>query len=106
MYCINNAKMRSLNRSFRGKNDVATVLSFPADIRFPRPDVPKSVRYLGEIYIAPLAIEKKGEWPIGRYIIHGALHLLGYTHARQSDRIEMESLEAEVASYLKKKGVL
>ena len=106
VHCLTDAAMRSLNRSARGKSEHATVLSFPAAPSFPRPDVPKGVRYLGEIYLAPDTIARKGEWPLPRYLVHGALHLLGYTHSLQSDRIEMESREAEIAACLKKEGAL
>lgn len=101
VHCLTDAAMRKLNRSVRGRDESTTVLSFLADPSFPRPDMPHGARYLGEIYVAPDIIARKGEWPLSRYLIHGALHLFGYTHAGQSDRIEMESREEEVAERLK-----
>ncbi len=105
VYCLTNAQMRSLHCRTKGIDRPTTVLSFPADPRFPRPDLPKGLRYLGEVYLAPDYIKAKGAWPLVRYLVHGALHLLGYTHRNACDRIEMESMEAKLALRLKEKGV-
>jgi len=107
VHCISDRESAALNRKFRGKKEgPATVLSFPADPAFPRPDIPKKARFLGEIYLAPDMIARKGEWPLPRYAVHGALHLLGYTHEAQSDRIEMESLEGAIAALFAREKVL
>ncbi len=63
------------------------VLAFPAPKNFPRPDLPKGVKPLGEIYLNP-GSEKM--------LIHGFLHLLGYDHQKKSDRMEMEKKEKQL----------
>lgn len=75
------------------------VLSFPAPEGFPRPDVKKGTKALGEIYLNPGYIEKHDE-NLVYMLIHGFLHLLGYDHKKKSDRIIMEKREQELLKKL------
>jgi len=75
------------------------VLSFPADQKFPRPDLKQ--KPLGEIYLNPSYIKQQGE-DFDYMLIHGFLHLLGYDHIRKSDRIVMEQKEIELLGQYKK----
>jgi probable rRNA maturation factor len=62
--------MRAYNREHRGKDYPTDVLSFPygwSEEGFP---------FLGEIVIAPAAAREG----LGKLLIHGILHLLGYDH--------------------------
>lgn len=70
-----------------------TVLAFRASPGFPRPDI--KGKFLGEIYLNPDFIHKRGE-DIFSLLIHGSAHLLGYDHKRKSDRIRMERKEAKL----------
>jgi rRNA maturation RNase YbeY len=72
--------------SFMEKN----VLAFPAPKNFPRPDLVG--RPLGEIYLNPRFIARAGD-SLEYMLIHGFLHLLGYDHERERDRIAMERYE-------------
>lgn len=92
IYLVKDAEIRRLNLRFRGKNKVTNVLSFSTSRKFPRPDIKKSFRYVGEIYLAPHYIKIHRE-KIEHLVIHGLLHLLGYTHEKKHDRIRMEQLE-------------
>ena len=85
---IGDAKMKTLNRRFRGKNITTDVLSFPLEANGKKVE--------GEIYIsfpqakrqAPLFDNQtKGE--ILRLSAHGFLHLLGYDHHTLEERTEM-----------------
>jgi rRNA maturation RNase YbeY len=76
------------------------VLAFPAPRRFPRPDVRQ--KPLGEIYLNPDYIRKRGENPI-YMLIHGFLHILGYDHNRESGRIRMENMEQKLFKTLSQK---
>ena len=89
---VSNREIRDLNRRFLGKNRATNVLSFEADPLLPRPDIKKNTRYLGEIFLAPEYIRARGE-SLPFLLIHGFLHLLGYTHKGKRDRIKMEKLE-------------
>jgi len=84
--------MRRLNREFRGKDVPTNVLSFEWREGFPHPDEKRGVRYLGEMVIAPTVARRRGDhFPL--LVVHGLLHLLGYTHKRVRDRIKMERTE-------------
>ncbi|MFA6365044.1 MAG: rRNA maturation RNase YbeY [Candidatus Paceibacterota bacterium] len=89
-YLVSNAEMKTLNRTFRGKDVSTNVLSFEAK-EFPRADM-RDQRYLGEIYLAPDVIKTKKE-DIKLLTVHGLLHLFEYTHAKKSDRMRMERAE-------------
>ena len=73
------------------------VLAFPARPGFPRPDIKQ--KSLGEIYLNPAIIKKQG-WDFRYMLIHGFLHLLGYDHKKERDRINMERLEQKLFSEL------
>ncbi|HXF44459.1 MAG TPA: rRNA maturation RNase YbeY [Candidatus Paceibacterota bacterium] len=90
VFLVDDAAMRRLNRDFRGKDKPTDVLSFTEPAFFPHPE--RRGRYLGEIYLAPDYIRAKGG-DIRHLLVHGLLHLLGYTHAGARDRIKMEKLE-------------
>ncbi len=96
------ARMRTLNREFRGKNQPTDVLSFPVA----EESVPKPKRIAGEIAISseiaaqnsarlghPPAIEVK------ILILHGLLHLAGFDHER--DNGEMAQLECRLRQQLR-----
>lgn len=71
-------------------------LAFPAPPGFPRPDIGKKYKYLGEIYLNPDYIKKEHlEFPakLAYMLIHSFLHLLGYDHKKKNDRIRMEKKE-------------
>jgi probable rRNA maturation factor len=102
---VTDARMRSLNRSFRGVDKATDVLSFPA----PEPDAGRqpawargakshTYRYLGDIAIAA-GVARRQALAEGHALatelrvlaLHGLLHLLGYDHERdlgQMRRIE------------------
>ncbi len=89
---VSDATMGEVNAATRGKRMPTSVLSFTAGECFPRPDLGSGVRYLGEIYLAPDFIRRRGESP-ATLALHGLLHLLGYTHSGKRDTIEMERVE-------------
>lgn len=95
VYLISNRAMKDLNRRFLGKDRATNVLSFEAGGRIVRPDLGRNTRFLGEIFLAPDHIRAKGENP-GFLVIHGFLHLLGYTHESERDRMKMEKAERKL----------
>ena len=107
---VPDARIRALNRKFRGKDAVTDVLSFPsgtsADELAAKIDV--GVRpFLGEIVIAR-GIALRQAAAVGHPLndelrvlaLHGLLHLLGYDHEHDDGR--MRRVEAR----LRRKGGL
>lgn len=90
VYLVSNSEMRRINRVSRRKNKVTNVLAFEMPASFPHPQSRK--RLLGEIYLAPDYILKKEE-DIRYLALHGLLHLLGYDHVKNRDRMKMEKKE-------------
>jgi probable rRNA maturation factor len=86
-----NAAIRTLNRTWRGKDKPTNVLSFP------QPSGP----LLGDIVLAAETVQdeadlagKPVEAHIAHLMVHGLLHLLGYDHETEVEAEEMEQLEA------------
>ncbi|MFH1189041.1 MAG: rRNA maturation RNase YbeY [bacterium] len=100
VYVINDNKMIELNKQFRGKNETTTVLSFEAPVGFPH--IPFQKKQIGEIFLSADCIAKRDE-PIEYFLAHGILHLLGFSHDKKSDRIEMGKEEDKVLLWLKSK---
>ncbi len=100
-----NAKVRQLNRDFRGMNKPTNVLSFPqfrpaALKRLPRP---KEAVEIGDIALAYqyIVAEAKKDHKIlidhiTHLVIHGLLHLLGYDHLEEREAVRMEKLEIKI----------
>lgn len=94
---IGDAKMKELNRRFRGREKTTDVLSFPIEANGKKVE--------GEIYIsfpqakrqAPL-FGNLAEGEILRLSAHGFLHLLGYDHHTAKEKSKMFTREEK---YLK-----
>ncbi|MFH1366404.1 MAG: rRNA maturation RNase YbeY [Patescibacteria group bacterium] len=98
--------IRRLNKKYRKKNKSASILTFVffennKFINFQDP------RLLGEIIICPDKARKEARQEgvafrdkIILLIIHGLLHIIGYTHQNQKQRKKMEAKEEELLSGL------
>lgn len=106
IFFLTTASMRRIHSRFKGKNKGATVLSFVAKKDFPHPEIKKGYSYLGEIYLAPTYIRRVKKEAPARYLIHGILHLCGYTHARVCDRMQMEALEKKIMLALREQKII
>jgi len=80
---ISDIRMRSFNKTYRGKDYVTDILSFPLS------------NSDGEIYINPRVLAKKSKnfnMDIPTYTlflaIHGCLHLKGYDHGEEMEKLE------------------
>jgi probable rRNA maturation factor len=92
---------RRLNSRFRGRDKPTNVLSFPAA---PIPASPASAtRPLGDLVICPHVLRAeareqqkslRAHW--AHLVVHGALHLIGYDHERESEASRMERREIRV----------
>lgn len=104
IYLVSSGRMRFLNRKYGKKDKVTNVMSFeevgPPEFYEGGTKMDKKFRGLGEMYICPDYIFKKGE-DLKRILIHGLLHLFGYKHSRKSDTIRMEKLEEKLSRAIK-----
>jgi probable rRNA maturation factor len=95
----NDAKLRALNRDFRGKDKATNVLSFPA--------AANEEGYRGDIAIA-YGVTAREAKEAGKsfadhathLVVHGVLHLAGYDHERPRDAKIMEPLEVKILATL------
>ena len=88
---------KSLNEKFRGQNIPTNVLSFPEEL------VVDGMQVIGDIVIcAPVvnsearSIGRDMEDQFAHMVVHGVLHLLGFTHYEESDAAIMEGMETEM----------
>lgn len=93
---------KELNSKFRKKSKASNVLSFPFEnpIGVPKGEV---ANYLGDIVICAPIVEKEAieqsknniaHW--AHLLIHGILHLRGFTHVNEDDAKEMENIERDL----------
>ena len=89
----NDAEMRTLNRTWRGKDEATNVLSFPADAAIDR-------GFLGDVVLAYETTRKEAKQRgisladhTSHLVIHGMLHLLGFGHAEDEEAERMERIE-------------
>ena len=97
-------EMIELNQTFRGKNYETDIISFPSD----EIDPENRVRYLGDIAISYDVARKNainGNIPVFEEIkflvIHGILHLLGYSDDSEEGYQKMILLQKEILNVFK-----
>jgi probable rRNA maturation factor len=99
---VGQARSRSLNRRYRGKDRATNVLSFAGPGRLPNHDW-----MLGELVIcaAVVAMEARlqekavhAHW--AHMTVHGVLHLLGFDHEVPAQAAKMESMEVQILDRL------
>ena len=97
------AQLRELNRTWRGKDKPTNVLSFPA----PEPPGAAGPRHLGDIALAYETLVRESEEEskelahhFAHLIVHGVLHLLGYDHEVEAEAEIMEALEVKALATL------
>ncbi len=91
------ATLKTLNRTFRGKNKPTNVLSFPSN----------APGYAGDIALAygvtnaeAVKAKKKFADHATHLVVHGVLHLAGHDHERDADAQVMEPLETRILAKL------
>jgi probable rRNA maturation factor len=97
------AHIRELNASWRGKDKATNVLSFPS----PQTHGHQGPRYLGDIALAYETLVREAEdesKPLAHHfahlVVHGILHLLGYDHEVDEEADIMEALEIKALATL------
>ncbi len=95
------AQLHQLNQQFLGIDAPTDVLSFPAGDVDPDTDRP----YLGDIIISIERAQAQAsdhllEDELRLLVVHGVLHLLGYDHAEQADKLKMWGIQRDVLRQL------
>lgn len=102
---VDDAAIHELNRTYRGIDRPTDVLSFALDEGEEEPEVDDDEieHLLGDVIIsAPTAVRQGEEYGHGleremTYLaVHGMLHLLGYDHMEEKNKLIMRKREEEV----------
>ncbi|MGH6794315.1 MAG: rRNA maturation RNase YbeY, partial [Methylocella sp.] len=100
LFC-NDSFIRGLNRKWRGIDQPANVLSFPAG------GDAASAPLLGDIVIAFETASREASaagWPlrdhVAHLLVHGFLHLIGHDHIGAAEAGAMEALERAILGRL------
>ncbi|NLJ78098.1 MAG: rRNA maturation RNase YbeY [Tissierellia bacterium] len=95
---VDNEEIRELNRDYRGVDKETDVLSFPL-----QEDFMVSTPLLGYIVIsAEKALEQSNEYghsfirEVAYLVVHSTLHLLGYDHMGDDEKLDMRNSEKEI----------
>lgn len=96
------ARMRALNRQWRGKDAPTNVLSFPAPAQRGA-----GARFLGDVALAFETIRREATAearPFAHHLahlaVHGTLHLSGFDHDNDADADLMERRERDILARL------
>ena len=99
---VDKAESQQLNCEFRNKDKPTNVLSFP-DQAIPGEQEPE----IGALVFCPDIISSEVKCSNSDFhaywahmIIHGSLHLLGFTHENTTNAEKMESIEASILEKL------
>lgn len=100
---VDDRKIQELNAKHRGIDKPTDVLSFPV---YSRGEIPLELadddppRHIGDIVISIQTLQKQAlergmsfNERFTESFIHGILHLLGYEHGNDEDRVGMEDME-------------
>jgi probable rRNA maturation factor len=100
---VSKDEAKKLNKDYRKKEKCAEVISFPINEEI----------MIGDVVISPLiskekAIEENISFTerISYMLVHGILHLIGYTHQDERDAKIMESKEDDILICLGKQGLI
>ncbi len=95
IFLLSSEEMHNLEKKvgMQRAGHVPNVLSFGEPEAFPHPETKKKM--LGEVYLnKDLAV--RGVQDLAYLLVHGILHLMGYSHAKKNDTLEMEHLEQQI----------
>jgi probable rRNA maturation factor len=98
----NDKQVKKLNYRWKGKNKPTNVLSFPNEESFS-----KNSCYLGDIILAYETLKKEANEGnilfsshMSHLLVHGILHLKGYSHKNKSEERIMQTEEIRILKIL------
>lgn len=98
----NDAQIRELNRTYRGKDKPTNVLSFPSEDK-----TESGARFYGDIALAYETLNREAaeegkrlDAHLSHLVVHGVLHLLGFDHDNERDAEAMEARETKIVTRL------
>ena len=105
------AFIRELNHTYRGKDKATNVLSFPSveKMEASAKRLSKGVNQfeLGDVVLALETVEHEAQKQGKAFkdhaihlLVHGTLHLLGYDHEKDSEAAQMEKMEIKILKEL------
>ncbi len=115
------AFIRGLNREYRSKDEPTDVLSFlqehegeaPPVPSFDTPEAPSAPRAVGDIVVSLETVAANAERfetafdeELQRVVLHGILHLAGYTHSDNTPEQPMLELQERILSELAEEHAL
>ena len=109
LLATSDAVITDLNEQFRDRHEATNVLSWPvSDMVFPdEPADNNPLRFIGDIAIAFDFCQNEAtltgvrlEHHLCHLLVHGCLHLIGYTHDNETSAQMMERLEIQILSSL------
>jgi len=96
---VDEAYISKLNRRFRGRKETTDVLAFGM---MEGEESPATLPLWGDIYVSAERARRQAkefgvtfDFEVARLVIHGVLHLLGYTHKKKSLAVRMQQKEEE-----------
>lgn len=99
VHVIGDARMKALNRKYRGVNATTDVLSFPTE---------RDTNDLGDLFISAPQIRRQAKQygaaakeEFVRMLAHGVLHLLGHDHQHAREARKMFALQEKLVGRLK-----
>ena len=102
---VNLEEIQRINKEYRGIDKVTDVISFALEDR--KDNINMDMHILGDIYICiPKMIEQANSYghsikrELSFLTVHGLLHLLGYDHMEEEERIDMEAKQEAILSRL------
>lgn len=104
IYLTDNEEITALNKEWMGVEAPTDVLSFPSE----EIDVDTGNQYLGDIIISTMKAAEQAETNGHKLeeecqllVVHGMLHLFGYDHSTDVEKIEMWKAQSRILKDLR-----
>lgn len=102
---VTNEEIRDLNRTYRNKDSVTDVLSFPMEEEF---ELDFENTILGDVVISIDRLREQAkefnhsfQRELSYLLVHSLLHLFGFDHMEEEEKLEMRKEEKEIMDKLK-----